>query len=76
MQQMTLVVSDLTGDDLNCPDHKSHCVQESQVKMNLHFIFGNNAKVFMQPPQLTQTMRMSHNYILMNENLIVGICFP
>ncbi|XP_043103286.1 uncharacterized protein LOC122350673 [Puntigrus tetrazona] len=30
MQQMTLVMSDLTGDDPDCPDHKSHCIQKSQ----------------------------------------------
>ncbi|XP_026106731.1 collagen alpha-1(XXVII) chain A-like [Carassius auratus] len=30
MQQMIFVVSDLTGEDLGCPDLKSHCVQESQ----------------------------------------------
>jgi len=39
MQQMTLVLGGPTQDDLNCPEHKSHCVQESQVKMNLHFPF-------------------------------------
>jgi len=62
MQQMTLVLGGPTQDDLNCPEHKSHCVQESQVKMNLHFPFTflftnitfvlfrrNNLKVFMKP---------------------------
>ncbi|XP_056115495.1 collagen alpha-3(V) chain-like [Rhinichthys klamathensis goyatoka] len=32
MQQVTLVLGDPTQGDLNCPEHKSHCVQESQEK--------------------------------------------
>lgn len=39
MQHMTAVMGDPNQDDLSCPDHKSHCVQESQVKMNVHFPF-------------------------------------